>query len=90
MAGVRLALVIVLALLVGCAEKAPPTDPGLVVEELTVDSLAVRDELPVKVVVPGDGPLPLLVFLHGRGNDGGWDRHWPDYLRFYARALERC
>jgi len=68
-AGVRLALVIVLALLVGCAEEAPSTDPGIVVEELTVDSLAVRDELPVKVVVPGDGPLPLLVFLHGRGND---------------------
>ena len=19
-----------------------------------------------------------------------WDRHWRDYLRFYARALNRC
>jgi putative intracellular protease/amidase len=25
------------------------------------------------------------------GHDGDyWDRHWPDYLRFYARELERC
>jgi S-formylglutathione hydrolase FrmB len=25
------------------------------------------------------------------GHDGDyWDRHWPDYLRFYARELARC
>jgi endo-alpha-1,4-polygalactosaminidase (GH114 family) len=25
------------------------------------------------------------------GHDGDyWDRHWADYLRFYARELERC
>jgi hypothetical protein len=25
------------------------------------------------------------------GHDGDyWDAHWRDYLRFYAKALERC
>jgi endo-alpha-1,4-polygalactosaminidase (GH114 family) len=25
------------------------------------------------------------------GHDGDyWDAHWRDYLRFYARALDRC
>ena len=61
---------IVVALLAGCGD-APPA--GLKVEDLTVASRAVQEDMAVKVVVPEGGAArrPLLVFLHGRGGDEG-------------------
>jgi S-formylglutathione hydrolase FrmB len=47
---------------------------GADVESLSIQSKAVGEELPVKVVIPegaGNETRPLLVFLHGRdGNEG--------------------
>ena len=67
---------IVVALLAGCGD-APPA--GLKVEDLTVASRAVQEDMAVKVVVPEGGAAgrPLLVFLHGRGGDEGSYLHDP-------------
>jgi enterochelin esterase-like enzyme len=67
---------IVVALLAGCGD-APPA--GLKVEDLTVASRAVQQDMAVKVVVPEGGAAgrPLLVFLHGRGGDEGSYLHDP-------------
>ena len=62
-----LAVLVAAAVLAGCG--GDPVPAGIRVEDNVVDSRAVGRELPVKVVVPGDGPRPLLVFLHGRNND---------------------
>ena len=53
---------------------------GASVEEITIDSKAVGEELPVNVVVPEDAGkrAPLLVFLHGR--DGNEDSSQNDEL----------
>jgi S-formylglutathione hydrolase FrmB len=66
----RKALVLV-AVLAGCGGSPPAEAPdGIRVDDLTIESEAVGRDLPVKVVVPeGGGPRPLLVFLHGLGND---------------------
>jgi S-formylglutathione hydrolase FrmB len=44
---------------------------GASVEEITIDSEAVGESLPVTIVTPTDAAedAPLLVFLHGRGGD---------------------
>jgi S-formylglutathione hydrolase FrmB len=48
----------------------------------------------------GDGAFLAALEVAGAGvnahtwpgghNGDYWNRHWPDYLRFYARELERC
>jgi S-formylglutathione hydrolase FrmB len=51
----------------------PVDKHGARVEHLMIDSGAVGQALPVSVVLPKESPdgspLPLLVFLHGRGED---------------------
>jgi enterochelin esterase-like enzyme len=65
----RKLLATLLVLVAGCGGEQVATPPGVAIEDVTVDSRAVDREQPVKVVAPeGDG-RPLLVFLHGRGND---------------------
>jgi S-formylglutathione hydrolase FrmB len=72
---IRALALVALALLAGCGSDPPPD--GVRVSDLTIDSEAVGERLPVKVVAPeGDG-RPLLVFLHGRGNDEGSYVHDP-------------
>lgn len=45
---------------------------------------------PLTVIVLATGAHPTVHTWPG-GHDGRyWDRHWRDYLRFYARALKRC
>ena len=66
--------VLIAALLCGCGDEVPP---GVTVEDLKIDSRALNREMPVKAVVPGSGPRPLLVFLHGRGNDESSYIHAP-------------
>ena len=68
----RVLLFVALLLLAGCgggdSTEAEPATPG--VEELTIDSRAVGEELPVSVIEPpgeADQKRPLLVFLHGAG-----------------------
>jgi hypothetical protein len=76
--GVRRALAaIVLALVAGCGGDDPPA--GIEVRGLTVHSRAVGRDMAVKVAVPegGGAERPLLVFLHGRGNDEGSYVHEP-------------
>ena len=55
---------------------------GAEVSSLTIDSKAVGEELPVRVVVPegaaGEQERPLLVFLHGR--DGNEDSELVDEM----------
>jgi S-formylglutathione hydrolase FrmB len=60
---------------------------GADVEEVTINSKAVGEELPVSVVVPEDAEddrRPLLVFLHGR--DGNQDSFLVDEM--YAALAE--
>jgi hypothetical protein len=68
---------IVLALVAGCGGDDPPA--GIEVRGLTVHSRAVGRDMAVKVAVPegGGAERPLLVFLHGRGNDEGSYVHEP-------------
>jgi len=51
----------------------PVDERGAQVEHITIDSKAVGQRLPVSVVLPNGIPSghrqPLLVFLHGRGED---------------------
>jgi poly(3-hydroxybutyrate) depolymerase len=83
MAGRNFALVIALAaLLVGCGGDDAPA--GMRVRDDTVHSKAVDRDMAVKVVVPGGGTRPLLVFLHGRGGDEGSYAHQP-----FFRALKQ-
>jgi S-formylglutathione hydrolase FrmB len=77
----RRAAIVALALIAGCgADSAADGAPaGLKVEAFTVHSKAVAQDMPVKVVLPqggGEG-RPLLVFLHGRGNDESSYVHAP-------------
>jgi acetyl esterase/lipase len=67
----------VLVLLAGCGGDDPPA--GIAVRDVTVESTAVGRDMAVKVVVPegGGAKRPLLVFLHGRGNDEGSYVHAP-------------
>jgi poly(3-hydroxybutyrate) depolymerase len=67
----------VLVLLAGCGGDDPPA--GIAVRDVTVESTAVGRDMAVKVVVPegGGAKRPLLVFLHGRGNDEGSYVHEP-------------
>jgi S-formylglutathione hydrolase FrmB len=50
-----------------------PDTAGASVEHFTIESKAVGRSLPVTVIRPpgndGNQPLPMLVFLHGRGGD---------------------
>ncbi len=70
--------VLIAALLCGCGGSSEEAVPeGVTVEDLTIDSRALDREMQVKVVVPGSGPRPLLVFLHGRGNDESSYIHAP-------------
>jgi enterochelin esterase-like enzyme len=66
-------------LLAGCGAADPPA--GLNVEDLTVKSKAVGQDMAVEVVVPEGGAegRPLLVFLHGRGGDESSYLHDPVY-----------
>ena len=64
------AVLAAVAALAGCGSEDAASTGGVRVERITVDSAAVGRRLPVSVVVPaGGGRRPLLVFLHGRGND---------------------
>jgi S-formylglutathione hydrolase FrmB len=69
----------------GSGEDAPADPQGARVERVTIDSAAVGRKQPVTVVVPpGEAPRrprPLLVFLHGRGQD---DRSHLDAPMFAA------
>lgn len=58
----------------GGGAPGPVDRHGARVEHLTIQSQAVGEPLPVSVVIPkgtpqGTGQRPLLVFLHGRGQD---------------------
>ncbi len=71
-----LAAVAVLAWILfrGGGVLGPVDEHGARVERLTIQSKAVGEPLPVSVVIPrgtpeGTGQRPLLVFLHGRGED---------------------
>jgi S-formylglutathione hydrolase FrmB len=66
-----LAAFVAAALLCGGCGGEPELPDGIVVQDITVESRAVGRDMPVKVVIPGSEPKlrPLLVFLHGRGND---------------------
>jgi S-formylglutathione hydrolase FrmB len=67
-----LAVLITAVLLGGCGDDlANPS--GTTVQDFEVESRAVGRDMPVKFLVPGGKPRlrPLLVFLHGRGNDEG-------------------
>jgi enterochelin esterase-like enzyme len=68
MAGRNLwALMLLVTVLVGCGGDDAPA--GMRVAGYTVHSKAVHRNMAVKVVVPGGGRRPLLVFLHGRSGD---------------------
>jgi len=61
-------------LIVGGSSSSSPADPGdAEVVDLEIDSAAVGQSEPVSIVIPPGAdegePRPLLVFLHGRGND---------------------
>jgi S-formylglutathione hydrolase FrmB len=78
------AVVSVAALLSACG--GTPDDPqGAHVERMTIDSSAIGKAQHVTVVVPPDSapsrPRPLLVFLHGRGDD---DQSYLDAPMFAA------
>jgi S-formylglutathione hydrolase FrmB len=73
-AGVLVAVVIAAAWLVlGGGPDGSAEQRGARVERIDVDSAAVGRRLPVSVVLPAGADRgsrrPLLVFLHGRGND---------------------
>jgi S-formylglutathione hydrolase FrmB len=72
------ALALVLAVS-GCGGGASDPPAGLRVQGLTVDSRAVHRKMAVKVVLPASNPRgrPLLVFLHGRGDDENSYLHGP-------------
>jgi S-formylglutathione hydrolase FrmB len=65
------AVVLALAAPACGGDDAADVPDGLRVEAMTVASRAVDRDMPVKVVLPeGEArDRPLLVFLHGRGND---------------------
>ena len=64
--------------LAGCGADAGSDPPaGVQVETITVESEAVGQSLPVTVARPEGGRRPLLVFLHGRGNDDRTYVHEP-------------
>ena len=71
--GVLVAAVVGLWLVLGRGSDGVADPRGARVERIVVDSAAVGERLPVSVVVPrgadAGSPRPLLVFLHGRGND---------------------
>lgn len=73
----RTLALLTVALIAGCGASDPPA--GLKVEDLTVKSKAVGEDMAVKVVVPEGGAdhKPLLVFLHGRGGDESSYLHDP-------------
>jgi S-formylglutathione hydrolase FrmB len=61
-----------LAVWLGVRAIIAPNKRGATVEQMTIDSRAVGQQLPVTVVLPaGDhgDRRPLLVFLHGRGGN---------------------
>jgi len=53
------------------------------------DPFRVFDEGFVEAVSAGDGKLEAHSWP-GEHDAAYWDRHWDEYLRFYARALGRC
>jgi poly(3-hydroxybutyrate) depolymerase len=66
---------------------------GAELTELTIDSDAVGERLPVNVVVPqgaeDDPGRPLLVFLHGRADNGdGQDSNLNDEM--YAALADQA
>jgi S-formylglutathione hydrolase FrmB len=70
-------LAVVVAAVLGLELVVGPSDErarhGAELERIEIDSEAVGQELPVEVVVPqgAEGSSrPMLVFLHGRGDDG--------------------
>jgi S-formylglutathione hydrolase FrmB len=65
--------VIAVALLCGCGSDAEDlaNPPGATVQDFDLESRAVGRDMPVRFLVPGGRPRlrPMLVFLHGRGDD---------------------
>jgi S-formylglutathione hydrolase FrmB len=59
------------AIAAGAGGGGTPDARGLRIARMTIDSKAVGEKLPVSVVIPRGGARhrPLLVFLHGRGED---------------------
>ena len=53
--------------------RATPVRRGVTVDSFTIESRALGKAMPIKVAVPVGGAMgrPLLVFLHGRGDDEG-------------------
>lgn len=87
---VRTCITVTLLLAVsGCGSGAADPPAGLRVQGLIVDSRAVHRKMAVKVVLPAGDPRgrPLLVFLHGRGDDESSYLHGPlfDALKALGR-----
>jgi S-formylglutathione hydrolase FrmB len=53
------------------------------------DPFRVYDEGFVDLLESGDADLRAHSWPGGHDNDY-WNAHWPAYLRFYAKALQRC
>jgi S-formylglutathione hydrolase FrmB len=85
----RALIAVVLVLLCGCGgDPAPPE--GVVVEDVVVESRALGRDMPMKVARPrGSADRPLLVFLHGRGNDESSYVH-PPMLEALAALGDRA
>jgi enterochelin esterase-like enzyme len=83
MPGRNFATVVLLAIaLVGCGGDDAPA--GIRVRDYTVHSKAVHQDMAVKVVVPGSGKRPLLVFLHGRSANESSYLHDPFFKALKA------
>lgn len=66
-------------LLGGCGDDDFANPPDTTVQDFEVESRAVGRDMPVKFLLPGGKPRlrPLLVFLHGRGDDESSYAHEP-------------
>jgi S-formylglutathione hydrolase FrmB len=72
------AVLTIAVLLGGCGEDlANPS--GTTVQDFEIESRAVGRDMPVKFLMPGGKPRlrPLIVFLHGRGDDESSYVHEP-------------
>jgi S-formylglutathione hydrolase FrmB len=71
--------------LIGAAERGQVPDAALWIDAGEEDPF-----MPGVEAFAATAPRVRLHVWPG-GHDGGyWDEHWPDYARFYARALARC